>query len=109
MRGNQTLLACGMVVGPLFTVAYLLEGASRVDYKPFHHPVSVLTLGRAGWAQTVNFLFTGLLSLLFAVGLCRTGPSRWGAPLIGVWAVGLLGAGACRTDPVSGYPVAAPL
>ncbi|MEU6332112.1 DUF998 domain-containing protein [Streptomyces sp. NPDC047049] len=60
------------------------------------------------WAQTVNFLFTGLLSLLFAVGLWRAGPSHWGALLIGVWAVGLLGAGAFRTDPVSGYPVGTP-
>lgn len=32
--GDQTLLACGMAAGPLFTVAYLLADASRVDYKP---------------------------------------------------------------------------
>ncbi|MGW0730525.1 DUF998 domain-containing protein [Streptomyces mirabilis] len=93
-----------MAAGPVFTVAYLLEGASRVDYQPFRHPVSSLSLGRAGWAQTANFLLTGLLSLIFAVGLWRVGPSHWGALLIGVWAVGLLGAGAFRTDPVSGYP-----
>ncbi|MGV9453104.1 DUF998 domain-containing protein [Streptomyces sp. NPDC003635] len=97
-----------MAAGPLFTLAYLLEGASRVDYKSCRHPVSSLALGRAGWAQTVSFLFTGLLSLLFAVGLWDTGPSRWGALLICVWAVGLLGAGAFRTDPVSGYPVGTP-
>ncbi|MGW5860738.1 DUF998 domain-containing protein [Streptomyces sp. NPDC055239] len=106
--GNQTLLACGMAAGPLFTIAYLLEGASRVDYKPFRHPVSSLALGRAGWTQTVNFFVTGSLTLIFAVGLWRTGPSRWGALLIGVWALGLLGAGAFRTDPVSGYPVGTP-
>jgi hypothetical protein len=87
MMGNQTLLACGVAAGPLFTVAYLLEGASRGDYKPLRHPVSSLALGRSGWTQTVNFLFTGLLSLIFAVGLWRAGPSRWGALLIGVWAV----------------------
>ncbi|MFC8127135.1 DUF998 domain-containing protein [Streptomyces sp. NPDC057302] len=106
--GNQTLLACGMAAGPLFTIAYLLEGARRVDYKQFRHPVSSLTLGRAGWVQTVNFLFTGSLTLIFAEGLWRAGPSRWGALLIGVWAVGLLGAGSCRTDPVSGYPIGTP-
>lgn len=97
-----------MAAGPLFTVAYLLEGAGRVGYKPFRHPVSSLALGPAGWAQTVNFLSTGLLSLIFAVGLWRAGPSHWGALLIGIWAIGLLGAGACRTDPVSGYPVGTP-
>ncbi len=68
-----------MAAGPVFTVAYLLEGASRVDYQPFRHPVSSLSLGRAGWAQTVNFLLTGLLSLIFAVGLWHVGPSHWGA------------------------------
>ncbi|MFD4527299.1 DUF998 domain-containing protein [Streptomyces sp. NPDC058470] len=108
MMGNQALLACGMAAGPVFTLTYLLEGASRVDYQPFRHPVSSLSLGRAGWAQTVNFLLTGLLSLIFAVGLWRVGPSHWGALLIGVWAVGLLGAGAFRTDPVSGYPPGTP-
>lgn len=97
-----------MAAGPLFTVTYLLGGASREDYKPLRHPVSSLALGRSGWTQAVSFLFTGLLSLIFAVGLWRAGASRWGALLIGVWAVGLLGAGAFRTDPVSGYPVGTP-
>ncbi|MGI5347411.1 DUF998 domain-containing protein [Streptomyces sp. CA-250714] len=106
--GNQVLLVCGMAAGPLFTVAHLWEGAGRVGYRPFRHPVSSLALGRAGWAQIANFLVTGLLSLMFAAGLWRVGPSRWGAVLIGVWAVGLLGAGAFRTDPVSGYPPGTP-
>ncbi|UNO44312.1 DUF998 domain-containing protein [Streptomyces sp. MST-110588] len=97
-----------MAAGPLFTIAYLVEGAGRVGYRPLRHPVSSLALGRAGWAQTLNFLFAGLLSLIFAVGLWRDGPSRWGALLIGAWAVGLLGAGVFRTDPVSGYPVGTP-
>lgn len=106
--GDQVLLACGVAAGPLFTVVYLLVGARRVDYKPLRHPVSSLALGRAGWAQTANFLFAGLLSLFFAVGLWRIGPSRWGAVLIGVWAVGLLGAGIFRTDPVRGFPPGTP-
>ncbi|WP_217212737.1 DUF998 domain-containing protein [Streptomyces sp. AC550_RSS872] len=106
--GNQVLLACGMAAGPLFTIAYLVESAGRVGYRPLRHPVSSLALGRAGWAQTLNFLFAGLLSLIFAVVLWRDGPSRWGALLIGAWAVGLLGAGAFRTDPVSGYPAGTP-
>ncbi|WP_405021304.1 DUF998 domain-containing protein [Kitasatospora sp. NBC_00070] len=96
-----------MAAGPLFTVAYLLEGAGRTDYKSARHPVSSLALGRAGWTQTLNFLVAGLLTLAFAVGLWRAGPP-WGALLIGIWAVGLLGAGTFRTDPVGGYPVGTP-
>ncbi|AZQ36286.1 DUF998 domain-containing protein [Streptomyces cyaneochromogenes] len=106
--GNQVLLACGTAAGPLFTIGYLVEGAGRVGYRPLRHPVSSLALSRAGWAQTLNFLIAGLLSLIFAVGLWREGPSHWGALLIGAWAVGLLGAGAFRTDPVSGYPPGTP-
>ncbi|MFC8917728.1 DUF998 domain-containing protein [Streptomyces sp. NPDC057116] len=106
--GNHVLLACGMAAGPLFTIAYLAEGAGRVGYRPFRHPVSSLALGRAGWAQTFNFLVAGSLSLTFAAGLWRAGPSRGGALLMAVWAVGLLGAGAFRTDPVCGYPPGPP-
>ncbi|GAA2104249.1 hypothetical protein GCM10009801_79730 [Streptomyces albiaxialis] len=40
------------------TSGSLLEGASRVDHKPCRHPVSSLALDRAGWVQSVNFLFT---------------------------------------------------
>ncbi|WP_129841092.1 DUF998 domain-containing protein [Streptomyces sp. RFCAC02] len=97
-----------MAAGPLFTAVYLWEGARRADYRPLRHPVSSLALGRAGWVQTVNFLLAGSLTLLLAVGLWRDGYTRWGALLIGAWGVGLLGAGAFRTDPVSGYPPGTP-
>ncbi|MEU8893879.1 DUF998 domain-containing protein [Streptomyces sp. NPDC048442] len=106
--GNQVLLTCGVVAGPLFTLVYLLAGARRADYEPFRHPVSSLALGRGAWVQTANFFLTGSLSLLFAVGLWRAGPSGWGAVLVGAWAVGLLGAGVFRTDPVGGYPSGTP-
>lgn len=46
--GNQALLVCGMAAGPLFTLAYVVEGATRADCKPLRHPVSSLALGRAG-------------------------------------------------------------
>ena len=62
--------------------------------------------------QTANFLVAGLLTLAFAVGLRRSfSPpkgSRWGPLLVGVWAIGLLGAGIFVTDPVSGYPSGSP-
>ena len=79
---TTTLLACGAVAGPLFIVAFLIEGATRADYSPLRHPVSSLALGDAGWMQVVNFIVTGLLMLAYAVGLrraLRPGPgSTWG-------------------------------
>ncbi|GAA0391555.1 DUF998 domain-containing protein [Microbispora corallina] len=105
---DRLLLVCGLVAGPLFTVAYLVEGATRAHYKVLRHPVSSLALGDHGWTQTVNFFVGGLLSLAFAVGLWRAGPSHWGALLVGAWAIALLCAGIFRTDPVSGFPPGTP-
>lgn len=106
--GSQALLVCGVAAGPLFTVTYLLAGATREGYAHLRDPVSSLTLGPAGWTQTAAFLLASLLSGAFAAGMWREGASRWGALLIGVWAVGLLGAGLFRTDPVRGYPPGTP-
>lgn len=109
---TKTLLACGALGGPLFVVAFVIEGATRADYDPLRHPVSSLALGDSGWMQTTNFFVTGLLMLAYAVALRRAfrppEGSTWGPLLVGVWAIGLLGAGAFLTDPVSGYPPGTP-
>jgi Protein of unknown function (DUF998) len=98
------------MAGPLFIVVFLIEGAVTPDYHPLRHPVSSLALGPFGWTQTANFVIAGLLTLAFAVGLMRLPGVRLkvGAILVGVWGVGLLGAGAFVTDPVSGYPPGTP-
>jgi hypothetical protein len=109
---TKTLLVCGVIAGPLFTIAWLVEGATRVDYNLLRHPVSSLALGEYGWTQVANFIFAGLLTLAFAIGLWRAlrprGGSPWGPLLIGAYAIGLLGAGIFVTDPVSGYPPGTP-
>ncbi len=106
------LLRCGVVAGPLFTLGWLLEGATRADYNPIRHPVSSLALGEYGWTQVANFLVAGLLSIAFAVGLWRAvrplGGSTWGPLLVAAFGIGLVGAGIFLTDPVSGYPPGTP-
>jgi hypothetical protein len=106
------LLRSGVVVGPLFTLAWFLEGATRTDYNPVRHPVSSLALGEYGWTQVANFLVCGLLSVAFAVGLWRAvrpwGGSTWGPVLVAAFGIGLVGAGIFVTDPVSGYPPGTP-
>ncbi len=88
---TKTFLACGAMGGPLFVLAFLVEGANRANYDPLRHPVSSLSLGDSGWTQTANFIVTGLLMLAFAAGLrhaLRQGKgSTWGPLLVGVWAV----------------------
>jgi Protein of unknown function (DUF998) len=65
------MLACGATAGPLFTLGWILEGATRPDYDPLRHPVSSLELGPFGWTQQANFVVAGTLTLAFAVGLRR--------------------------------------
>lgn len=107
---TRTLLASGVFAGPLFVVTFLAEGATRAGYEPLRHPVSSLALGDYGWMQTANFVVAGLLTLAFAVGMRRVSPklSIRGPLLVGVWAIGLIGAGIFPTDPVSGYPPGTP-
>jgi hypothetical protein len=105
---TKVLLACGVIGGPLFVVAFLVKGATRVNYDPLRHPVSSLDLGDYGWMQVTNFIVVGLLTLAFSAGLrCTLRPgkgSTLGPLLVEVWAVDLLGAGVFVTDPVNGYP-----
>ena len=109
---TKTLLVCGVIAGPLFVATFLVEGATRAHYDPLRHPVSSLALGDWGWTQDANFIVAGLLTLAFAAGLrraLRPGKGSTLRPLlVGVWAVGLLGAGIFVTDPVSGYPPGTP-
>jgi len=108
---TNTLLICGVIAGPLFTLMWLIESITRPDYNLLRHPVSSLALGPFGWMQVANFIVAGILTLAFAAGLWRTLQPRgaaWGALLIGVWGIGLLGAGLFTTDPVSGYPPGTP-
>ena len=52
--GTRALLACGAAAGPLFTLAWILEGATRAHYNPLRHPVSSLELGDHGWTRVAN-------------------------------------------------------
>jgi Protein of unknown function (DUF998) len=104
---TRGLLCCGAAAGPLFVIVFVLEGARRPDYEPLRHPVSSLALGSRGWVQMTNFAVAGTLYLAGAAGLRRARDPLLGSRLApAVFAgvgLGLLGAAAFRTDPVSGY------
>jgi uncharacterized membrane protein YozB (DUF420 family) len=101
-----------VIAGPLFVLAFLVEGATRADYDPVRHPVSSLALGHHGWAQTLTFIITGVLVIAYAIGarqaLKPAKGSLFGPIGIALWGIGLLGAGVFVTDPVSGYPPGTP-
>jgi hypothetical protein len=106
------LLACGVVAGPLFLAAWLLQAFTREGFDPSRHPLSLLSLGELGWIQIANFVVTGLLYVACAVGMWRvlhSGPGgTWGPLLVGGFGIGLVLAGIFTTDPGAGFPPGAP-
>jgi Protein of unknown function (DUF998) len=104
----KLLLACG-AIGPLLNVIVILVlGATRPGYSAWQMPDSSLELGVGGWIQITNYLATGVLLLVFAIGLrrvLRTGRgSTWGPVLLGIYGLTFIGAAIFVTDPVLGYP-----
>jgi Protein of unknown function (DUF998) len=69
--GTRTLLACGVVAGPLFVAVGLLQMLTREGFDPTRHPLSLLSLGDLGWVQITNFVLNGLLFVAAAVGMRR--------------------------------------
>ncbi len=106
---TKSLVRCGLLAGPLFTLVYLFEGATREDYRAWRHPVSSLALGKHGWMQVANFLASGGLLLAFALGTQRARQrSTWPPRLIAALGLGLIGAGIFACDPIGGYPPGTP-
>jgi hypothetical protein len=109
----KRLLTCGFFGPLLFILLFLAQGLVRADYDPLRHPVSALAIGEQGWLQQVNFIFSGLMILAFALGVRQvihsSRGSTWGPILIGLTAVGLIGAGFFACDPLNGYPPGTPL
>jgi Protein of unknown function (DUF998) len=101
------LLACGVVAAPLFVGVVLIEAATRQGFDVVRMPLSLLSLGDAGWIQQANFIVAGLLFGASAIGMARyrfPGVGVWGARLVAMFAVGLIAAGLFSPDPALGFP-----
>lgn len=111
-RATRLLLAGGVVGPPLFTLVYLVEGATRPGYDAWRQTVSALSLDERGWLQVASFLVCGLLSLGFAAGsraALRGAPgATWGPRVLALFGLGLIVAGIFATDPAQGYPPGTP-
>ena len=107
-----TLLYCGVVAGPLFTVAAVIEMLTRSGFDLRRHDLSLLSNGPLGWIQIANFVFAGLLAIAAAAGMrrvLRSGRGRtWGPLLIAVYGLGYIGAGVFVADPMNGFPPGTP-
>jgi Protein of unknown function (DUF998) len=110
---TRTLLACGILAGPLYMAVYLGQALTRPGFDITRHPASVLSNGDLGWIQVANFLVCGGLVMAAAIGMrraLRTGRGRtWGPILIGLVGVGMILAAIFTADPVDGFPPGTPL
>ncbi len=103
------LLACGVVAGPLFLAVLMIQAFTREGFDLSRHPLSLLSLGDLGWIQIANFVVTGALLVVCAIGMRRVLlPGRsgtWAPRLVGAFGVV---AGVFATDPGAGFPPGAP-
>lgn len=109
---TRTLLACGMISGPLYLVVGFAQALLREGFDVRRHPLSMLSNGDLGWVQVCNFLITGLLVIAGAWGVRQAlHPGRagtWGPILFAGYGIGLIGAGLFAADPGNGFPPGAP-
>jgi hypothetical protein len=106
---TRTLLAGGVIGGPLFIILVVVQELTREGFDPKRHALSQLSLGDLGWLQIATFIVTGLLFLGCAVGMRRALPdSRWGPWLFGTFGAALVWGGVFVTDPVDGFPPGTP-
>jgi hypothetical protein len=112
-KQQQFLLTCGILAGPTYILVSAVEILTREGFDITRHPWSVLSNGELGWIHIVNFLVTGLLTALGAVGLRQSLKGEkggtWGPILLAVYGLCLVVAGIFKADPVDGFPPGTPL
>jgi len=111
-RSTRQLLTYGIAAGPFYIVVALIEMAIRPGFDIRRHALSLMSNGALGWIQIGNFLITGALLVAGAVGVARSlasGPGKtWAPRMLGLYGLGLIGAGIFSADPALGFPPGTP-
>ena len=109
---NQKLLTGGAVAGPLYIILGVLQMLIRPGFDPTRHDLSLMSNGTLGWIQITSFIVTGLLVIAGAVGMRQllrgSRGGTWGPLLVGIYGLGLIGAGLFVADPAFGFPPGTP-
>jgi hypothetical protein len=113
-KAEQTklLLTGGVLAGPIYIIVGIAQILTRAGFDITRHPLSFMSLGDLGWIQITNFIVTGLLVIAGAIGMRRLAQAdkrlRWGALLLGIYGLGVLGGGLFVPDPALGFPPGTP-
>jgi hypothetical protein len=112
IRATKILLTLGAVAGPLYVLVGATQAVFRAGFDIRQHALSLLSNGGLGWIQITNFLLTGVLTIVAAVGIRRVlrgAPGgTWAPRMISLYGVGLIAAGMFRADPSFGFPPGTP-
>jgi len=107
-RVTRSLLGYGVVAGPFYVLVVLAQAFLRPGFNLARDDVSLLSNGAWGWIQVANFLLTGAMILACSAGVRRALAGgrgrRWAPVLLGMYGLGLIGAGIFVADPMNGFP-----
>jgi hypothetical protein len=113
MALTRRLLRCGIAAGPIYLAVGAAQILTRDGFDMRLHALSLLSNGDYGWIQTANFMVSGLLVLAGAAGVRRLlqpgAGGTWGALLLALYGVGLIGAAVFPADPGRGFPPGTPM
>ncbi len=70
-RATRLAIWAGIVGPILFIAVFTVDGFLTPGYSAVNDAVSYLSLGSHGWIQAANFIATGLLLGIFALGFAR--------------------------------------
>ncbi|MDV3220935.1 DUF998 domain-containing protein [Intrasporangium sp.] len=108
---THRLLRAGVVAGPFFVLASLVQMPFRDGFDLTKHAFSFLLIGPSGWIQAIVFVVAGLLYGLAGRGLLHAVGGRAGKVAL-VAALGLgvgkVIAGVNAPQPSFGYPAGTP-
>jgi hypothetical protein len=111
-RLTRLLLSCAVIAGPFYLVVGLIQALTRPGFDITRHDLSLLSNGSLGWIHITNLIVTGLLVIAGGVGMRRgmsgSRSGKWVSSLIGVYGLGLIGAGIFVADPALGFPLGTP-
>ncbi|MCU1472852.1 DUF998 domain-containing protein [Amnibacterium sp.] len=100
-RVTKSLLGYGVIAGPFYVVASVLQGLLQPGFDFTRDSWSLLSLGQAGWVHVVAFLVTGAMVVAAGLGVRRhvgRGPGRTAWAYLGLYGVLLLLAGVLLPD-----------
>jgi hypothetical membrane protein len=104
-RVTKSLFGYGVIAGPFYLLASIIDGATRSGFSFTRDSWSVLSLGPRGWIHVTVFILTGLMVIAAAIAFRRhleKSDGRLAWSFLGFYGLMLIVAGISRPDPTGG-------